>query len=296
MTPTLPAPFDVKLMNWTATALFLGCAVFVLVAGGQWALHHPAFAIGRIVVQGELVHNNAVTLRANVGPHLVGNFFTVDLRAAREAFEQVPWVRRALVRREFPNSLRVDLQEHDAAAFWGAEGGSTLVNSQGEVFEANGDDVEQDDLPRLQGPDGHSLEVLQMYHRLAPALQPLGSGIDALELTGRGGWRATLDSGAVVELGGGSPADVLQRARRFVRTLPRVAQQQGRRVDALESADLRHADGYALRLRGVTTVTAEAAKAAAARAQARGAAGAPRNATAAGRAAPGRTTTTGQTH
>lgn len=201
MTASLPAPLDVKLMNLTATVLFVGCAAFVLVAGGSWVLRHPAFAIGRIVVQGELVHNNAVTLRANVGPHLVGNFFTVDLRAVREAFEQVPWVRHAMVRREFPNSLRVELQEHDAAAYWGAEEGSTLVNSQGEVFEANGDDLDADDLPRLQGPQGHSLEVLQMVHRLAPVFEPLDAKVDALELTGRGGWRATLDSGAVVELG-----------------------------------------------------------------------------------------------
>jgi preprotein translocase subunit SecD len=38
-----------------------------------------------------------------------------------------------------------------------------------------------------------------------------------------------------------------------------------RRVDALESADLRHAGGYALRLRGVTTVTADATGATAVR-------------------------------
>lgn len=297
MNPTLPAPFDVKLMNWTATVLFVGCVAFVLLAGGSWVLRHPAFAIGRIVVQGELVHNDAVTLRANVGPYLTGNFFTVDLRAVREAFEQVPWVRRALVRREFPNSLRVELQEHDAAAFWGAEGGTTLVNSQGEVFEANGGDVEQDDLPRLMGPQGHSVEVLQMYRAVAPVLEPLGSGVDALELTGRGGWRVTLDSGAVVELGGGSQAEVLSRTQRFVVALPRVTQQQGRRVDSLESADLRHADGFALRLRGVTTVTAEVAARAAARGPARpahGARAAPSAAAAASRAAPGRTT--GQSH
>ncbi|GKS84823.1 cell division protein FtsQ/DivIB [Acidovorax sp. SUPP1855] len=284
MTASLPAPLDVKLMNLTATVLFVGCAAFVLVVGGSWMLRHPAFAIRRIVVQGELVHNNAVTLRANVGPHLVGNFFTVDLRAVREAFEQVPWVRHAMVRREFPNSLRVELQEHDAAAYWGAEEGSTLVNSQGEVFEANGDDLDADDLPRLQGPQGQSLEVLQMYHRLQPVFEPLDTKVDALELTGRGGWRATLDSGAVVELGGGTPQDVVQRTQRFVRTLARVAGQYGRRADALESADLRHADGYALRLRGVTTVNGDAPKAAA-RAPAR---------TAPQRARPARTT--GQNH
>jgi len=265
MNATLPAPLDVKLMNWTASALFMGCALAVLAAGAWWVLRYPGFAIARIVVQGELVHNNAVTLRANVAPHLAGNFFTVDLRAARDAFEQVPWVRRAQVRRVYPGSLQVQLQEHDAVAYWGPESGSALVNAQGEVFEANVGDVEQDSLPRLLGPAGSSAEVLQMHGLLQPVFKPLGLEVDTLELTGRGGWRATLDSDAVVELGGGTPQEVVQRTQRFTRTLTQVAAQYGRRVDALESADLRHTGGYALRLRGVsTTVTPPAGSAAAA--------------------------------
>ena len=258
MTSNLPAPLDVKLMNLTASVLFMGCALLALAGGAWWVLRYPGFAIARIVVQGELVHNNAVTLRANVAPHLVGNFFTVDLRAARAAFEQVPWVRRAQVQRVFPGSLRVQLQEHEAVAYWGPEGGSALVNTQGEVFEANVGDVEQDGLPRLIGPAGSSLEVLRMHGLLQPVFEPLGLDIDTLELTGRGGWRVTLDSDAVVELGGGTPQEVVQRTQRFVRTVTQVAGQYGRRVDALESADLRHAGGYALRMRGVTTVAPDA--------------------------------------
>ena len=259
MNPSLPAPLDVKLMNLTASVLFLGCVLLLLAAGARWALGSPAFSVARIVVQGELVHNNAVTLRANVAPQLVGNFFTIDLRAARAAFEQAPWVRKALVRREFPGGLRVVLQEHDAVAYWGPEGGAALVNSQGEVFEANVGDVEQEGLPRLLGPQGRSLEVLRMHGLLQPVFEPLGMVLEQLELTGRGGWRATLDSDAVLELGGGTPQEVVQRTQRFLRTLTQVAAQYQRRVDALESADLRHAGGYALRLRGVTTVTAQAA-------------------------------------
>ena len=254
MTNTLPAPLDVKLMNLTASVLIIGCVLAVLAACVSWALRYPGFSIARIVVQGELVHNNAVTLRANVAPHLVGNFFTVDLRAARAAFEQVPWVRRAQVQRIYPGSLRVELQEHEAAAYWGPESGSSMVNRQGEVFEANGDDVDQDNLPRLVGPTGSSAEVLRMHGLLAPVFRPLGLDMDTLELSGRGGWRVTLDTDAVVELGGGSPQEVVQRTQRFTRTLTQVAAQYGRRADALESADLRHAGGCALRLRGVTTV------------------------------------------
>lgn len=275
MTATLPAPLDVRLMNMTATVLFVGCAVGVLVAGGAWLLRQPAFAIGHIAVEGELVHTSALSLRANVAPQLVGNFFTVDLEAARRAFEQVPWVRSAHVRREFPSGLRVQLQEHDVAAYWGAEGSPTLVNSQGQVFEADAEDVEQDGLPRLLGAaPAHSAEMLDMARRLAPALAPLGSAIDTLELTGNNGWRVLLASGAVLQLGGGTPGEVLERVQRLASTLPDVAQQQGRGVDALEYADLRHEGGYALRLRGVTTVATEAQRVAAQRAAERAAAAA----------------------
>lgn len=254
---TLAAPLDVRLMNLTATLLFTGCALLALAGGVSWTLRHPAFAIARIVVQGELAHNNAVTLRANVAPQISGNFFTVNLQSVRRAFEQVPWVRTAQVRREFPRTLRVQLQEHHAAAHWGPESGTAMVNSLGEVFESNGVDTELDDLLRLDGPPGTSPQLLAMAQALSPLFEPLGLELGSLSLSVRGGWRATLGDGAVVELGGGTPPEVVARAQHFAQTLTRVASQYGRRADALEAADLRHVGGYALRLRGVTTVAVQ---------------------------------------
>lgn len=257
---TLAAPLDVRLMNLMATLLFTGCVLFALAGGVHWALRHPAFSIARIVVQGELTHNNAVTLRANVAPQISGNFFTVNLQSVRRAFEQVPWVRRAEVQREFPRTLRVQLQEHHAAAHWGGESGTAMVNSMGEVFESNGLDAEFDGLLRLDGPPGTSPQLLSMAQALAPIFEPLGLGITELSLSGRGGWQVTLGEAAVVELGGGTPPEVVARTQQFAHTLTRVAAEFGRRADALESADLRHTGGYALRLRGVTTVAAQAAQ------------------------------------
>ncbi len=249
----LPLPLDIRLMNWTAAVLLLGCAAALLAALVLWAMRAPVFALKQVSVEGELVHASAPALRAAVAPRLQGNFFTVDLQAVRSAFEQVPWIRRARVQREFPGTLRVHLQEQQAAAFWGEPGGDQLVNREGEVFEAGPSDLEEQSLPRLRGTPEHSAELLRMVQQLAPALQPLGSGIDVLSLSAHGSWRARLASGAVVELGSG-PADVvLARAQRLAATLARVAAQQGRRADQLEYADLRYASGYALRLKGVTT-------------------------------------------
>lgn len=255
-----PAPLDIRLMNLTATILFVACGVLALAAAAWWAVRHPAFALTRITVVGDVAHNSAATVRANVAPRIAGNFFTVDLRAARQAFLQVPWVREATVRREFPNRLKVVLQEHRPVAFWGPEGETTLVNSFGEVFEANPGDIETEDLPRLSGPQAQSAQVLAMYRAIEPLFEPLDLSVEELTLTARGSWQVRLDSGALVEMGRGSQDEVLARARRFVDTLTQAASRYGRRPEALVSADLRHGDGYAIRLRGVSTVSADPQK------------------------------------
>jgi cell division protein FtsQ len=249
----LPLPMDVKLMNATASVLFVAFGLLLAAALGWWALRHPLFAVGGIVVQGDVSHNSQSTLRANVAPRLAGNFFTVDLQRAREAFEAVPWVRQATVRRQFPNKLRVELQEHEAEAFWGAESESRLVNTFGEVFEANPGDVEEDGMPRLVGPEGTAAQVLALYRGVRPLLEKLDLGLEQVVLTGRGGWRLHLDSGATVELGRGTVEEVMARSQRFAQTLTQVTSKYGRRPEALVTADLRHADGYALKLRGVAT-------------------------------------------
>ena len=253
MTDSLPVPVDVKLMNMMASVLFLVFALLIAGSLAAWVSQHPVFSVRAIAVTGEVAHSNAVTLRANVASQLSGTFFTMDLERARLAFEALPWVRKAVVRREFPNRLKVVLQEHKAFAYWGQEGDSRLLNNFGEVFEANVEEVEQADLPRLNGPEGQGTAVLAMYQTLQPLFEGMDMVIEQLELSGRGGWRVRLDSGAAFELGSGSAAEVLERTQRFLKTLTQVTSRYGRTPEALESADLRHEDGYAIRLRGVTT-------------------------------------------
>lgn len=243
-------PMDVKLMN--AAALLLGLAFAGMAAAllASWLMQQNLFRLATIKVRGDVNHNNAVTFRANVVPKLSGNFFTLDLAQAQSAFEAVPWVRKAVVQREFPNRLRVVLQEHQAIAYWGQEGDAHMVNSYGEVFEANQGDVESDDLPLLSGPAGQAGQVLEGYRRLAPVFEKIDARLEHLELTSRGSWRAWLDDGATLELGHGSFEEIQSRAERFVATLTQVSSKFGR---SLESADLRYGNGYAIKLRGVTT-------------------------------------------
>ncbi len=252
---TTPAvPLDIRLMNGIAGLLLVVAALAVVAGLLGWAMRLPVFAIHGVTVTGDVTHYNAITLRANVMPRLQGTFFTLDLHVARKAFEGMPWVRNAVVRRDFPDRLRVQLQEHQAVAFWGADDDSHLVNSFGEVFEANVGELEQDKLPRLIGPERQSAQVLAMQRTLEPLLAKLDLGLEQLELTTRGGWHARLDNGASLELGSGSTEDLVARTERFIKTITQATGQHKRVVEHLEAVDLRHPDGYAIRLAGVSTI------------------------------------------
>lgn len=253
MTANLSVPVDVKLMNLTTSLLVTGLVLGCMAAGLWWAMRNPAFAIGQITVRGDTTHNSAAGLRASVAPRLTGTFFTMDLVAAQVAFQSAPWVRRAMVQREFPDTLHVTLQEHVAAARWGDDD-LHMVNNLGEIFEGGGADAEDSTLPTLSGPNGRAAEVLAMYQRLAPLVAPLDMQLSELALLSRGNWRAEMDEGAVIELGQGTPEQLAARLTQFVATVKEVAARHQRSVDAIEAADLRHVGGYALRLRGVSTV------------------------------------------
>jgi cell division protein FtsQ len=253
-------PMDVRLMQWTSVALFGLAFLLCMASAVGWLLRHPVFSIQGITVKGNVTHSNVVTLRANVLPQLSGNFFTLNLLQARQAFEQIPWIRSALVRREFPNRLSVTLDEFQPVAQWGFEGDGKFLSVEGAVFEVNADDVDSETLPLLKGPESQAKTVLEMYKFLKPMMAKMDMSLDKLELSQRGSWTAQLASGASLELGHGTQQEISDRLQLFFKTLTQVASRYGRTVTSLLSADLRYDNGYALRLRGVSTVVPDGLK------------------------------------
>lgn len=181
---------------------------------------------------------------------VVGNFFTVDLEAARGAFEKLPWVRKASVRRQWPDALALTLEEHEAAARWqipgktaeSATGDSRLVNRQGEIFSADLPE-EAVALPLLSGPEGSAPELLRQHDAFAAALAGIGRRVAVLNLSPRLAWRLRLDDGMALELGRGRDADTLnERMARFVAHYDAAKTQLGR----ARSVDMRYPSGFVI--------------------------------------------------
>lgn len=243
---------DIKMMNATVNAL-LGMLVLALFAASLWWFaQRPMFTLKTIRIEGTaqspLRYVNASTIRGTAVPRIKGNFFTANLDAVRLAFEAVPWVRRATVRREWPNQLIVTLEEHTPLGTWGEDG--RLVSVKGDVFTANLAEAEEDgELPEFGGPNGSEKEVIARFRDLHDWFAPANLAPSAVQLSSRYAWTVKLDNGMTVELGREQTRETLKaRVDRLVGIYPQLlAHLQGR----IESVDMRYPNGLALKANGL---------------------------------------------
>jgi cell division protein FtsQ len=243
---------DTRILNAISSTL-LGLAALALLAAGIWWLaQRPLFTLKVIRIDGsgemQLRRVNALTIRNTALPRIKGNFFTANLDAVRAAFESVPWVHRATVRREWPNTLLITIEEHQPLGTWGEDG--RLVSVKGDVFTANLDEAEEDgELPEFVGPEGSAPEVVNRYAQFQQWFAPLDLAPEAVQLSARYAWKVRLDNGVTVELGREqNPATLQERALRMVSVYPQLA---ARLQDRIESIDMRYPNGLALQARGL---------------------------------------------
>ncbi|KNH10152.1 Cell division protein FtsQ [Candidatus Burkholderia brachyanthoides] len=236
---------NVRQMNLAASALYALFMLALLGAAGIYAIQRPEFRLRAIQIDGDTQHINSPTVHATVIGHLKGNFFTVDLDTARAAFEQMPWVRHASVRRVWPNALAVTLEEYKPLGTWGND---QLVSVDGDLFTANQGELD-DDLPAFDGPDGTAKEVVARYHDFEKWFAPLDAKPKEVTLSSRFAWTVKLSNGTQIELGRERNQDTLhERSERLVASWLAVTGRWGKEI---EYADLRYPNGFAIRAAGM---------------------------------------------
>jgi cell division protein FtsQ len=216
---------------------FLFTLALLLAIGGvlHFVIHLPAFALREVRVEGNLAHVTGKQVETIVRHELKGNFFTLNLAAARAAFETLPWVRKVNVRRQWPDQLEVTLEEHVPLARWG---NLALVDRYGEVFQAAYDGK----LPLFIGPDGAAKEVTIQYEYFRRSLAEIGMVPVQVQVSQRRAWQIRLEDGMTLELG---REQIEARLARFVGSYGRTLGKLARHIDYV---DLRYANGFAVRI------------------------------------------------
>lgn len=235
-----------RLLRTAANVLFALALVLVAYAAGTVLANSPAFALHAIRVQGDLDHVSRGQIVEALQGRVSGTFFTVDVQEIRSMFQAIPWVRRAEVRRSWPDRLEVKLEEHVVLARWGQQADGRLVNLHGEVFAGRIGAERDAELPQFAGPAGSEHEVARRYALFRELLAPLSLEPRTVALSQRQSWQARLSNGLTVQLGRDRERDpVHERLARFVEVYPRTLGRMSRRFDYV---DLRYPNGFALRV------------------------------------------------
>ena len=234
--------------------VFFVLALLILVGGALvWAVRRPVFDLRRITIAGALRHVNRAEMRTALAGHLVGNFFTLHLRDARDAFQSIPWVADASVRRVWPDGLLVRLTERRAVGTW-SDG--RLVSDAGVLFEGNPAEADLDG-PQIafSGPVQFAPEAVARIASFARACHALGTALAGIAVSDRGSWTLRTARGQIFDLGRDDPSGAVQRRLdRLVRSDPVVVARLG---GAPAYVDARYDNGFAAS--GPITAAADAA-------------------------------------
>jgi cell division protein FtsQ len=248
---------DIRSLNATASGLMAVTVVASIAAGVWWISQRPMFTLKAVRVESiydmDLKHVSEITVRNSIAGKITGNFFTANLEQVRTTFEAVPWVRRATVRREWPNQLIVDVEEHEPLGTWGEDG--RLLSVKGEVFTANLAEADEDHaLPGFDGPEGSEKEVLARFAQLRTWFGPVKLVPETLSLSNRYAWTVGLDNGMMVALGREQNKNTMrERVNRLVAVYPQLVARL--KDGSIDTIDMRYPNGLALASKALNVPT-----------------------------------------
>jgi cell division protein FtsQ len=212
------------------TVLAISLSVYVATL---WLMNRP---IQAVVIDGAFERVSAIQVEDALEMYIQVGFLSADLHAMRRQLRRLPWVANAKVRRRWPGTIEVGIEEQSSVARWGDAG---LLNIDGELFIENVSHAPAE-LPLLSGPHDSERRVAEMYFRVQERLERRGMAAVSLRLDDRGAWEMQLISGIRVRLGARM---VETRLDRFFGALDKVVAAQAENVDYI---DMRYTNGFAI--------------------------------------------------
>ena len=210
----------------------------VLVGAGAYGARYVyTLPVEQLVISGTTEHVPADLIETLVAPTLAGGFFAADLDAIRGDLERIPWVYRVAVRRQWPDTVVVTVEEQRPIARWGNQG---FLNHEGVYF--SGDQSAMfEPLPQLGGPDFSAADMMRRYQQVEDLLQNTGLQVVSLEQDPIGQINLVLDNGIGIDFGADQ---FLQRVQRFI-----VLWEQHLDGEPVKQIDMRYTNGAAVTFR-----------------------------------------------
>lgn len=241
------------LLRWLGSVLLLAAlslavwqAYLALAAWSEWQVKEVEIVglRGNVDLQGLDVQSVSTVLRQSSEGLHGGAWLSMKPAVLQAQLGSVPWVRRAVVRRVWPNRVLIVIEQHQPIARLNDAG---YLNQQGEAFNApsEGREAVLAGLPLVLGDKGAAGLLSTRLRDLNTWIAPLQLQVRGLELSSRRAWSAILSNDLRVDMGRDDLKESPQvRVTRWVSTWG-VSKNEAKMQEP-KHIDLRHMGGYAV--------------------------------------------------
>lgn len=192
--------------------------------------------IASISIQGEFKYISQGDIEVLVAQKLTNTFLELDIMALKGHLESHPWIDRAVVARQWPDTLLIKVREQQPIARWNNKG---FLNLRGEIVNLS-NKTELNHLPLLRANDRYTKRVMQQYVLIVKLLSEYKFAPLVLELDNTLSWSLVVSPAIIIRLG---REDTIEKLQRLMRVL------QGdlkNKVNQMAAVDMRYQQGFAI--------------------------------------------------
>lgn len=246
--PVLPVESERVGMSGVGIVAVLTIVVVVFIIA-QMTINHfrnpGRFPIRTVVVEGAYQYTGQGQLKNRVMSQASRGFFNLDIATIQKEVEGLPWVEKAYVRRVWPESINVLIEEHTPVARWGRDG---LVSDKFKLFFPPRMAESQDallndmvsDLPVLHSPARRHAALLKLHEQTQPLFKAIEAPLVGIKEDERRSVTLMLDGDVQVIIGHRLIAERIERFADIFRAYVAPV------YDDVARVDMRYTNGFAM--------------------------------------------------
>lgn len=203
---------------------YLGIIFVALILGAvlwgikSWLLKPDTLPFEKIVLLNQLQAQDAEQLQLVASKAIDGGFFSQDIAQLREAIEKLPWVESVSIRKKWPQTLQLAINERQPIARWLSMDekaikpqhwqkkwhSQRMLSLKADIFDApmnKKQSAKFSNYRLLVGPESLAAKVLSECEQIAKKLSETQLEVKVCGLDLRRSWWVLLDQGFELRLG-----------------------------------------------------------------------------------------------